>query len=345
MINKIKRWKWNFNKLVVLFDLCYFILFNTINISEPVKYISALILVILNAVFLFTKKKASLLKSLALLHLINVPIWIVVIFLVYSKYQSLPFQIIAFALVFISFTSIITFILLVINRIIEAGKLKITIAVLMLFVVLCFIISTFAYQRLVNEGSIIADKQCLKVNPLIIERKNSYIKSVKIVFAKGSEGDYMNEFNNYMDISKKYIEEEAGWLREQEQFMNKWDYNFFLPPEIKAEAQLQYTLREADMKGTQAIIDMYKTTDPNRQKEYIKIVIDQTKIANEADKKSDILWKTKPKFDPRVRFVKVPPTKCPKKNFDIPNVMDFLTPPKPIRSGPVTYNFDFYRSI
>lgn len=337
MIIKTKGWKWGFNKLVVLFDSCYFILFNTVNISEPVKYISALILVILNAVFLFTKtKKASLLKSLTLLLLINVSIWIVVILLVYSGYQSLPFQIIAFALVFISFTTIVTFILLVVNRIIQTGKLKLTIAVLMLFVVLCFTISTLAYQRLMDESAVITDKQCMKVNPLIIERKNSYIKSMKIIFTRGNEDDYMREINKYMDISKKYIEEETNWLLEQERFMNRWDYKFFLPPEVKAAAQLQYTSREADMSETQAIIDMYKTTDVNRQKEYTKIVIDQTKIANEADKKFDLLWKTKPKFDPRVRFVKVPPTKCPKENFDIPNVMDFLTPPKPIRSGPVS---------
>lgn len=337
MTIKTKKWKWDFSKLVVLFDLCYFILFNTVNILDPVKDISVLILVMLNAVFLFTKiKKASLLKSLVLLLLINVPIWIVVIRLVYSGYQTLPFQVIAFALVFISFTSIITFILLVINRIIERGKLILAIAVLILFIVLCFTISTLAYQRLMDESAVITDKQCMKVNPLIIKRKNSYIKSMKIVFAKGSEEDYMNELNNYMDISKKFIEEETNWLLEQERFMNRWDYNFFLPSEVKAAAQLQYTSREADMRGTQAIIDMYKTTDLNRQKEYTKIVIDQTKIADEADKKSDILWKTKPKFDPRVRFVKVPPTKCPKKNFNIPDVQDFLTPPKPIRSGPVS---------
>ena len=249
MINKIKRWKLDFRKLVVPLDLLYFILLYTVSVSETFMYVSAFILAILNSVFLFTKmKKVGLLKSLAFLLLINIPIWVFVILLTYSKYQSLLFQTIAFAFVFVSFTTIVTFILLVVNRIIQAGKLKLTLAVIMLFVALCFTVSILAYQRLVNEGSMIADKQCLKVNPLIIQRKNSYVKSMEIILAKGSEIDYMNELNKYMDISNKYVEEQKKWLQEEKAFMNRIDYKLFLPSQVQTANQLQFDSREAEMK-------------------------------------------------------------------------------------------------
>jgi len=215
-------------------------------------------------------------------------------------------------------------------------KIGLIILIIFLFITLSFAISTLIYQKLVNEESIIADKQCMKVNPLIIERKNSYIRAMKILLDKGNEEDYMSELNKYMDISNKYIKEQTKWLEEQKIYMNKWSFKFFLPGEVKMATQLQYTSREADTTSTKAIVDIYNTTDPIRQKEYVKIVINQTKIANEADKKSDLLWNTKPKFDLRVRFVKVPPTKCPKENFNIPDVVDFFSPSKQINFGPIT---------
>jgi len=283
-------------------------------------------------------KKVGLLKSLAFLLLINIPIWVFVILLTYSKYQSLLFQTIAFAFVFVSFTTIVTFILLVVNRIIQAGKLKLTLAVIMLFVALCFTVSILAYQRLVNEGSMIADKQCLKVNPLIIQRKNSYVKSMEIILAKGSEIDYMNELNKYMDISNKYVEEQKKWLQEEKAFMNRIDYKLFLPSQVQTANQLQFDSREAEMKSTVAINKMFSfPNDLEKQKELYNEVVTETKIANEANKKSDLLWKTKPKFDLRIRFIKFHPSKCSKENLNIPKVPDFFVPPKPIQSGPISY--------
>ncbi|OGK62596.1 hypothetical protein A2334_03525 [Candidatus Roizmanbacteria bacterium RIFOXYB2_FULL_38_10] len=336
MFNKIQRWKWNFNRVVVLFDLCYFILFNIINISEPIKYISALILVILNAIFLFTKtKKFSLFKSLRLLFRINVPIWVVVIFLTYSKYQSLPFQIIAFALVFISFTSIFTFILLVINRIIEARKLRLAIFFLILFIVLCFTISTLTYQRLVNEGSVIADKQCLNVNPLIIQRKNSYTETIRIAKANGSEEDYWKEQINYLEISKKYIQAQQSWLKEQSAFINRTDYKLFIPKIIQKAGLLQYQSREADMKSTIAVTEMFKSlTDTNKQKELATTILNEKKKQEAAEAELDKIWKSKSNFDIRVRFIRVPKTQCPKENLNIPEVPNIFAPPKQIFRGP-----------
>ncbi len=81
-----------------------------------------------------------------------------------------------------------------------------------LFGIGLFVFPTWKYQQLINEGSVIADEQCLKVNPLIIARKNSYINSMKILQASGSAQDYWTETDKYLDISKKYILAEDSWL-------------------------------------------------------------------------------------------------------------------------------------
>jgi hypothetical protein len=192
------------------------------------------------------------------------------------------------------------------------------------------------YQRLANEGSMIADKQCINVNPLIIERKNSYIKAMRIILDKGSEEDYLNEMKHYLDVSNKYINEQAKWLKEQNSYMNRLDYQLFSPKEIKKLTLFQYRSREADMKGTKAMVAMMKTTDVNRQKEYAKIVVDQAKIATEADKELEQIWKKGMPNDLRVRFIKIPPSKCPEENLNIPNVPDLLLPQKQVNYRPVS---------
>lgn len=194
----------------------------------------------------------------------------------------------------------------------------------------------FKFQQLVNEGSVIADKQCINVNPLIIQRKNSYLKSMKIIMDKGSIEDYLKELDNYIDISNKFITEQGKWLKEQKAHMNRWNYKFLIPSEIKELGRLQYISRETDMKGTKAILDMLKTTDVNRQKEYMKIIIDQTKLGKDADNEYDRIWKKGFSPDLTMRFVKVPPSKCPKENFNIPNVPDLLLPPTRINYGPLS---------
>ena len=83
-------------------------------------------------------------------------------------------------------------------------KLVVIISLSFISLIIIFCLSTFKYQQLVNEGSIIADKQCLNVNPLIIQRKNSYTETIRIAKLNGSEKDYWKEQERYLTISKKY---------------------------------------------------------------------------------------------------------------------------------------------
>lgn len=210
-------------------------------------------------------------------------------------------------------------------------KTFISLFIICIFVYIAYL---FKFQQLVNKGSIIADKQCMNVNPLIIQRKNSYLKSMKIIMDKGSIEDYQNELKNYITASNKFIVEQEKWLKEQKDYMNGWDYKFFIIPEIKELGRLQYLSREADMKGARALLDLLKTTNVDQQKKYVKIMIDQVRIAKDAVNKYDLLWKKGTPINLRTRFIKVPPSKCPKENFDIPNVPDLLSPPTQINNSP-----------
>ena len=214
-------------------------------------------------------------------------------------------------------------------------KLVVIISLSFISLIIIFCLSTFKYQQLVNEGSIIADKQCLNVNPLIIQRKNSYTETIRIAKLNGSEKDYWKEQERYLTISKKYIQAQQAWLREQKAFMNRADYKFFIPKVIQEAGLLQYQSREADMKSTIAVTEMFKSlTDTNRQKELVTIIMNEKKKQEAAEAELDKIWKSKSNFDIRVRFIRVPKTKCPKENLNIPEVPNIFAPPKQIFRGP-----------
>lgn len=206
--------------------------------------------------------------------------------------------------------------------------------VLIIATILFFGISIFFYQQLVNEGSIIADKQCLNVNPLIIQRKNSYSETIRIAKANGTEEEYWKEQNNYLSISKKYIQAQQLWLNEQKTFINRADYKLFIPQVIQKAGLLQYESREADLKATIAVTDMFKSlTDTNKQKELATIILNEKKKQEAAEAELDKLWKSTTNFDIRQGFIRVPKTKCPKENLEIPEVPNIFAPPSQIYNG------------
>lgn len=216
-------------------------------------------------------------------------------------------------------------------------NIRFALTFILLLTVGLFCISIFKYQQLVNEGSIIADKQCLNVNPLIIQRKNSYSETIRIAKANGTEEEYWKEQNNYLSISKKYIQAQQLWLNEQKTFMNRADYKLFIPQVIQKAGLLQYESREADLKATIAVTDMFKSlTDTNKQKELATIILNEKKKQEAAEAELDKMWKSTSNFDIRQRFIRVPKTKCPKENLEIPEVPNIFAPPSQIYNGPLS---------
>lgn len=179
------------------------------------------------------------------------------------------------------------------------------------------------YQRLVNEGSVIADAQCLTVNPIIIERKTHYLNSLEA--AKNNDfAGYEGETTAYLERSRQYVEEQTKWLETQHSYMNRWDFQFFLPGYMKQAAQYQYDSRKADAESTTLLIEAFEVSELNQSlsEELTQKSMEQVKIRNEAEEKYNALWDTPGRLDWRTRIIKVPESTCPDENFDFPDVED-----------------------
>lgn len=192
---------------------------------------------------------------------------------------------------------------------------------------LYLIVPVIMYQRLVNEGTVIADTQCLKVNPLIIERKSTYIKSIQALKDNNLRA-YEKETNNYLTASRKYIKEQSEWLKTQKAFIDRWDFQYFNPPYIKDAAMAQFVSRAADLESTKLLVEAFEIKDLNMSiaDEDGKKAMEQIKIRNAAEKKYEEIWDNPGKLDWRTRFIKVPTSKCPDDNFNFPDVEEFLNP-------------------
>lgn len=191
-----------------------------------------------------------------------------------------------------------------------------------------FIYSIFAYQKIVNEGSVLADNQCLKVNPLIIEKKNRYIKSIQALKDNDPKA-YEKETDAYLAASNKYITQQEAWLKSQKKYIDRWDFQYFSPPYVKEAAMAQFVSRAADVESTKLLIDAFEIKDLNKalSEEQGKKAIEQIKIRNAAEKKYDAIWDNPGKLDWRTRFIRIPQTKCPEENLDIPDVEELISPP------------------
>lgn len=179
-----------------------------------------------------------------------------------------------------------------------------------------------SYQRLVDEGSVIADNECLIVNPLLIERKNSYLKSMKVYQTSGIGEEYLKEIENYRLVAQKYVNAQKEWLKIQGNYINRWDFKLVVPPAVKNAILAQYTAREADMNAAITMIELIESRNTQRQTELTKIIAEQTKKAKESNDKSSSIYFSPRTFDFRIHFTKIPQSKCSPENFDFPDTFD-----------------------
>lgn len=188
--------------------------------------------------------------------------------------------------------------------------IKILVGIIILTIIL-FMGYVFKYQQLVDEGSVLADEQCLTVDPLIKERKELYNNSLQILDASGSADEYMAETSKYLVVSKKYTKAQKDWLSKQKAFINRWDYKLFVPSYIQDLSRLQFISREADVKAQEALEEAFIIKDNKKQLELSNIVMIETNKRNKADEEYDKIWKNySNKFDVRVYFAKVPASAC-----------------------------------
>lgn len=179
----------------------------------------------------------------------------------------------------------------------------------------------------------IADQHCLEVNPHVIARKNNYIDSIKVLQASGSAEEYWAENDKYLENSKKYIEAEKAWLAAQKAYMDSQDFKTYIPSYIQEASKYQYESREAEMKSTMGIVELfenYENMSPEEQKALSQTIQDETGKSNEAnDTYNKIYDDHLGQRSFKDYFTVVPQSACPEKNFNIPNVNEFLNPTAP----------------
>ena len=209
-------------------------------------------------------------------------------------------------------------------------KLLILPVVVVFLVAGYLVLSIVMYQKLINEGSVLADNQCLRVNPIIIERKNHYLKSLEAIKNNDIKG-YEGETVAYLERSKQYVTEQTKWLEAQKNYMDRWDFKHFNPSYVQDAAKYQYDSRKADTESTTLLIDAFDVAQLNQSlsNELGQKSMDKIKKRNEAEKKYDEIWNNPGKLDWRTRFIRVSESKCPDENFNFPDVDEFLNPSTP----------------
>jgi len=188
------------------------------------------------------------------------------------------------------------------------------------------------YQHLVNESSVLADNQCLTVNPLIIERKNTYLKSMQAIKDDDQE-EYKKLTDHYFTISSRFVVAQKNWLVDDKAFMDKWEFKHFTPKYVQDAAKYQYTSFQADAESTELLTESYQISQLNTSlsEEIAFKASDKIKIRNDAEKKYNDVWDNPGKLDWRTRFIRVPPTKCSDDNSNFPNtdLKDIFEPSPP----------------
>lgn len=209
-----------------------------------------------------------------------------------------------------------------INKYIVKIRLFKIAATALIVIILSSSIYIVRYQQLVDVGSSLADDQCLNVNPYMIAKRQHYINSIEIIQASGSVDDYWKEIDMYLSVARQYIDAQSHWLENQKKHMSQLDFKLIVPSYMKRAARLQYDSREADLKATEALVELLEkkdSTDEVFMNELSETVIAETERAKRAEQEYTDLWDSMPgKNDLRKFFINIPESRCPAENFDLP---------------------------
>lgn len=207
-------------------------------------------------------------------------------------------------------------------------KKRLIISATLGLVVVLFVGYLFKYQQLVNEGSYLADEHCIKINPLIIDRKNKYTEQYNLMIASASAQEFQSAVDGYFRASQAYMDEEKIWLAKQRKYLDSKWFNLLMPSYIKEAANFQYAMYEAEYDSQRYLYLGFKEEDKNKQLEFADKVIEETAKSKEAGDKYRGVWeREKGRSDWIYRIVKIPSAQCPAENYNIPEVPNPFLPP------------------
>ncbi len=188
----------------------------------------------------------------------------------------------------------------------------------------------YKYQQLVNEGSYLADEHCIKVNPLIIARKNDYRDEMKLMMASASAEDVQNALSKYAKASNAYQDEEKKWLEKQRKYLDGKIFKLVIPSYVREGAEFQYQMYQPEYNSSLYLSQAFVENDQTKQEELFRKVVDETAKSKDAGDKYNVAWeRNKGRSDWQNNFIKVPQSKCPAENFNIPDVPNPFIPKIP----------------
>lgn len=198
---------------------------------------------------------------------------------------------------------------------------------LIIMIIILFSIYVSLFQQLINEGSDLADEHCIKINPLIIDRKNKYLDQYSIMVTGADSKLFAKALDNYRVSTRKYIDEEKIWLEKNKKFLNSRTFNFIIPAIIKEAANYQYQTYEAQYLTSLYLEQAWDEKDKNIQTELGNKATEETNRSNKMQDKYNEIWENGVgKRGWMFNFVKVPTSKCPDENYDIPVIPNLFEP-------------------
>lgn len=131
---------------------------------------------------------------------------------------------------------------------------------LILIVVFIAIFGFYLYKlhSLAVEGNEVFAIRCTKVNPSLINYKNSFLMFADYLKHPDeyTEDEVKGFMDGYLMGMKEYVVEESKWLAIQKEFMSRWDFQLFEPWYIKKAGELQWKMYEAYKNDAQYVLDI-----------------------------------------------------------------------------------------
>lgn len=249
-----------------------------------------------------------------------------------------PFtMIVALVILFYFLPSLLYGLILLIYQNFHLKKVRIMLPLIIIALIL-FSIYASLFQQLINEGSDLADEHCIKINPLIIDRKNKYLDQYSIMVTGADSKLFAKALNDYRISTRKYIDEEKIWLEKNKKFLSSNTFNFIMPAILKEAANYQFQMYEAQYLTSLYIEQAWDEKDKNIQVELTNKVTSEVSRSNEMQDKYNKTWENGVgKRSWMFNFIKVPASKCPDENYDIPVIPNPFEPlPEEIVEPPLS---------
>ena len=194
-------------------------------------------------------------------------------------------------------------------------------AFILVLVAVSFTAYVAKYQQLMNEALKLSDQHCIVINPLIIQRKEAYIDSMRALKGTVNKNAYMSAQDSYLALSKEYLGLEKNWLDLQNDFLKRRDVQLLLEEDVRELMLWEYTMNRAEYEGTEAVVKLFTERNEVKQQDLTDTILRSTRETALAKQRYNLVF-TNAKREENLRdlFIRIPDAECPEENYNIPDV-------------------------